>query len=96
MQQEKTSEARKSFERAHRLHANYPGTMPKAWNNLGILAAREGRTDEAIQNFQRALQIDPDFVIALENLGSAYRQAKRWEDAKKRAGASPPVEPRGC
>jgi tetratricopeptide (TPR) repeat protein len=83
LQQAKNSEARKSFERAIGLHANYPGTMPKAWNNLGILAAREGRTDEAIQNFQRALQIDPDFVISLENLGSAYRQAKRWEDAQK-------------
>jgi Flp pilus assembly protein TadD/peroxiredoxin len=83
LQQGKDAEAGKSFERAIQLHANYPGTMPKAWNNLGILAAREGRTDEAIQNFQRALQIDPDFVISLENLGSAYRQAKRWDDAQK-------------
>ncbi|MGA8234582.1 MAG: tetratricopeptide repeat protein [Candidatus Acidiferrales bacterium] len=83
LQQGKNSEARKSFERAIGLHANYPSTMPKAWNNLGILAAREGHADEAIQNFQRALQIDPDFVISLENLGSAYRQAKRWEDAQK-------------
>jgi len=83
LQQERNAEAGKSFERAVQLHANYPGTLPKAWNNLGILAAREGRTDEAIQNFQTALQIDPDFVIGLENLGSAYRQAKRWDDAKK-------------
>ena len=83
LQQGKNSEAGRSFERAIGLHANYPSTMPKAWNNLGILAAREGRTDEAIQNFQRALQIDPDFVISLENLGSAYRQAQRWEEAKK-------------
>jgi tetratricopeptide (TPR) repeat protein len=83
LQQGKNSDARKSFERAIGLHANYPSTMPKAWNNLGILAAREGRSDEAIQNFKRALQIDPDFVISLENLGSTYRQAKRWEDARK-------------
>ncbi|MFZ0635362.1 MAG: FG-GAP-like repeat-containing protein [Candidatus Acidiferrales bacterium] len=82
LQQQKTAEARKSFERALQLHANYPGTLPKAWNNLGILSARDGRTDDAIQNFLRALQIDPDYVIALENLGSAYRQAKRWDDAK--------------
>jgi tetratricopeptide (TPR) repeat protein len=82
LQQQKSAEARESFERALQLHANYPGTLPNAWNNLGILAAREGRTDEAIQNFQRALQIDPDHLIALNNLGSAYRQAKRWEDAK--------------
>ncbi len=83
LQQGKNAEAGKSFGRAIQLHATYPSTMPKAWNNLGILAAREGRTDEAIQNFQQALQIDPDFVISLENLGSTYRQAKRWDDAKK-------------
>lgn len=83
LQQERTAEARQSFERAVQLHANYPGTLPKAWNNLGILAAREARTDEAIQDFQRALQIDPDNVIALGNLGSAYRQEKRWADAKR-------------
>jgi len=82
LEQQKTTEARESFERALQLHASYPGTLPNAWNNLGILAAREGRTDEAIRNFQRALQIDPDHPIALENLGSAYRQQKRWEDAK--------------
>lgn len=82
LQQERTAEARQCFERAVQLHANYPGTLPKAWNNLGILAARESRTDEAIRDFQRALQIDADNVIALENLGSAYRQEKRWTDAR--------------
>jgi tetratricopeptide (TPR) repeat protein len=82
LQQEKAGKARQSFERALQLHANYPGTLPNAWNNLGILAAREGRTDEAIENFQRALQIDPDHLIALDNLGNAYREKRRWEDAK--------------
>ena len=82
LQQERNEEARGCFERAVRLHANYPGTMPKAWNNLGILAAREGNADKAIQDFQQALKIDPSNVIALGNLGSVYRQEKRWDDAK--------------
>ncbi len=82
LQQESTPKAREHFERALQLHASYPGTLPNAWNNLGILAARAGRTDEAIQNFQRALQIDPDHLIALDNLGNAYREQRRWEDAK--------------
>src|SRR4029077_7603124 len=71
LQREKAEKARQSFERALQLRANYPGTLPNAWNNLGILAARAGRTDEAIQNFQQALQIDPDHLIALDNLGNA-------------------------
>lgn len=82
LQQQKTAKARDSFERAVQLPANYPGTLSNAWNNLGILAAREGHTEEAIQNFQRTLQMDPDHLIALDNLGNAYRQVKRWEDAK--------------
>jgi Tfp pilus assembly protein PilF/peroxiredoxin len=82
LQQQKTAEARASFERAIKLRPGFPATLPNAWNNLGILAAREGHTDEALRNFQHALQIDPDHVIALQNLGNAYRQDKNWENAK--------------
>lgn len=81
--QNRVSEARASFERTVKLTARYPSTMPKAWNNLGLIAGREGRNDEAIGYFERALQIDPDNVIALENLGSAYRAEKRWDEARK-------------
>jgi tetratricopeptide (TPR) repeat protein/peroxiredoxin len=83
LEQQKNALARESFECAVKLQANYPGTLPRAWNNLGIVLAREGHNDEARQNFQHALQIDPDFVIALVNLGNAYRQQKRWDDAKR-------------
>jgi tetratricopeptide (TPR) repeat protein len=83
LQQQKTSDARECFQRVLQLHAGYPGTLPNAWNNLGILAAREGNTDLAIQHFQRALQIDPDHSVALQNLGNAYRQKKDWPQAKR-------------
>jgi tetratricopeptide (TPR) repeat protein len=82
LQQQKNAEARQSFERAVQLRAGYPGTMSKAWNNLGILAAREMRTEEAIRNFQRSLEFDPEYVVALVNLGNAYRQRKGWDQAK--------------
>jgi tetratricopeptide (TPR) repeat protein len=82
LQENKTADARTTFERVIKLPQRYPGTLPNAWNNLGLLSAREGHTDEAIQQFQQALQLDPDHFIALENLGNAYRQAKRWDDAK--------------
>jgi tetratricopeptide (TPR) repeat protein len=82
LQQQKTSEARECFQRAVRLPSSYPGTLPNSWNNLGILAAREGNYVQAIDSFQRALQIDPEHSIALQNLGSAYRQKKDWPQAK--------------
>jgi tetratricopeptide (TPR) repeat protein len=83
LEQEKRKEARECFERAVKSTADYPATLPNAWNNLGILAAREGKTDEAIGFFQKALAINPDHAVALQNLGNAYRQKKDWDAARK-------------
>jgi tetratricopeptide (TPR) repeat protein len=83
LDQKKSVEARESFERALKLPASYPDTLANCWNNLGLLAAREGRTAEAIGYFQEALKLSPDHMIALDNLGSAYRQQKRWDDARQ-------------
>ena len=96
LKQEKSSEARESFERAIKLRASYPDTLPNAWNNLGLLATREGRTAEAILYFQEALRLSPDHLIALDNLGNAYRQQKQWDEARKvleRAVAVGPQDP---
>jgi tetratricopeptide (TPR) repeat protein len=83
LRQEKEADARKSFEKAVRSRAGYPETLPNAWNNLGLLATREGQTDQAIEFFRKALQLSPDHLVALENLGNAYRQQKRWDEALK-------------
>ena len=83
LNQQTTAEARESFERALKLHASYPDTLANSWNNLGLLAAREGRTGEAVGYFQKALKLSPDHRIALDNLGGAYRQLKRWDEARK-------------
>ena len=79
---QKTDEAKKSFEAATKLHASYPDTLANAWNNLGLLAARAGQTDEAIEYFKKALDRNPALFVALQNLGSAYRQQRRWDDAR--------------
>lgn len=93
LQQQKTKEARESFDRAIGLQPNYPGTQPNAWNNLGILAAREGNTDAAITDFQRALEIDHAHPIALLNLGNAYRQKKDWAMAENTLARSVEINP---
>jgi tetratricopeptide (TPR) repeat protein len=80
---QKTAEARDNFERAIKLRASYPDTVANAWNNLGILAMREGRAEEAIRCFQQALRLNPDNLIALNNLGNAHRQQKNWDAARK-------------
>jgi Flp pilus assembly protein TadD len=96
LKQSEIARARTSFEEAMKLTASYPDTVPNCWNNLGLLATREGRIDDAIQNFQQALRVSPDYWIALENLGSAYRQQRRWDDARatlERAVAARPRSP---
>jgi len=82
LNQQKNKEAREYLQRAVQSQANYPGMMPNAWNNLGIVAAREGNTDEAIEYFLKALELNPEHVVALGNLGSAYRQKEDWENAR--------------
>jgi len=93
---EKYTEARENFERATKLTPSYPDTLANSWNNLGLLATREGHTDEGIENFQKALKLNPNHLIALENLGNAYRQQKNWGEARKifdRALANNPDDP---
>ncbi len=81
LKQQKVAEAQGCFERALKLRATYPETLPNAWNNLGMLVGSEGRTAEAIADFQEALRLSPDYRIALNNLAKAYRVERRWQDA---------------
>lgn len=83
LNQQKNAEARDAFERTVKLRASYPDTLANAWNNLGLLATREGNTQEAIRCFQEALTMSPGHRIALVNLGNAYRQQRNWDEARK-------------
>jgi tetratricopeptide (TPR) repeat protein len=83
LNQNKNAEARQTFERAVKARANYPDTLPDAWNNLGVIATREGRVDDSVPCFQEALRLNPHHLLSLDNLGNAYRMQKRWDEARK-------------
>jgi tetratricopeptide (TPR) repeat protein/peroxiredoxin len=83
LKQERADLARAHFRRATTLHAGYPATLPDAWNNLGLIATREGEIDEAIRYFQQSLTLKPNHLVALENLGNAYRQLHRWDEGRQ-------------
>jgi tetratricopeptide (TPR) repeat protein len=96
LNQQKTAEARESFEGATKLRASYPDTLANAWNNLGLLATRDHNLEEAIRCFQEAVRQSPENHIALNNLGNAYRAQKNWEAARQtfeRALAVAPDDP---
>ncbi len=83
LNQNKNAAARETFERAVKLPGNYPDTLPDAWNNLGVIATREGRVDDSVRCFQKALELNPHHLLSLDNLGNAYRLQKRWDEAHK-------------
>jgi tetratricopeptide (TPR) repeat protein len=83
LNQNKNAAAHETFERVVKLRANYPDTLPDAWNNLGVIATREDRVDDSVELFQEALRLNPHHLLSLDNLGNAYRLQKRWDDARK-------------
>ena len=57
---------------------------PEAWlayNDLGKTLCQKGRVDEAIPQFQKALEIHPNYAEAYNNLGSALAQKGQVDEA---------------
>lgn len=53
----------------------------EAFNNLGALALKEGRVDEAIGLLRKATAIRENYSDALNNLGTAYSIKKEYDKA---------------
>jgi len=47
----------------------------------GMEYINEGDTKNAIEKFSKAVQIDPNFAFAWDNLGISYRKNKQYENA---------------
>src|SRR5207247_7831743 len=58
-----------------------PG-LARAHNSLGVISARQGRLDEAIERWKRAARLDPGDYQALFNLGSVLRRRGREAEAR--------------
>jgi protein O-GlcNAc transferase len=54
---------------------------PDYYNDLGYALQDQGKLDEAIACYQKALQIKPDSVAAYFNLGSAFQDQGKLNDA---------------
>ena len=53
--------------------------IPDGNNNLGLVWVQQGQFDEAINCYNRALQVRPDFVAARNNLQRARDMKKRTQ-----------------
>jgi len=79
---EETTQARDAYARAAKLKPNYA----KAWTNLGAAQLELGDDEAAVAALETALSIDSESVVALTNLGTAYRRraAALLSDRSKR------------
>lgn len=58
------------------------GDHPVAWCNLGAIALRRQRFDEALAHLERSLAFDPTYDIALFNRGNTLRLAGATAEAE--------------
>jgi tetratricopeptide (TPR) repeat protein len=74
----------KKFESGEALWSYTLTRYPNCWeahNNLGIAVAQRGEVDEALDQFQKALALNPRYAEARYNLGLAFAQKGRIDDA---------------
>jgi Flp pilus assembly protein TadD len=62
-------------------------------NGLGYVLARQGRTDEAVGEFRTAIDLDPKFVPAYNNLAEALVQQGKLVEAEQYYRRSLAVKP---
>ena len=61
--------------------SNAEGQVHLLWNRLGATLANSGRSEDAIAAYQRALEINPNFVRARYNLGVSCINIGCYEEA---------------
>jgi tetratricopeptide (TPR) repeat protein len=54
---------------------------PVLWMLLGLVYDRTNREDQALAAYEKATQLKPDYLAALNNKGAIYLKRKRYADA---------------
>lgn len=70
--------ARRAFDAALALDAD----VARAHNGLGVVAAQEGRLEEAVAHWKEAGRLEPSDYQALFNLGTTLRRLGRADEAR--------------
>ncbi len=70
--------ATEAFDRITKLREDYA----EAWNNLGVLLAKQERWDRAERALRKATELREDFAEAWNNLGIVLTERKKWREAE--------------
>ena len=79
-----------NVEQTLKLRPNYP----EAWNNLGMMAAQQGRPDEAMAHLSRAVDLDPEHCRAHLALYRILTKNGELEAATRHLDAAERINPR--
>ena len=60
---------------------SFPGRMYFAHNNLGVLYSKRGLYDKALEEYEKALAINPTYATAHNNLGVLYSMRGLYDKA---------------
>ena len=72
----------------------FPHTVPIAHNNLGLYYSRQGRLDEALSHYQKAVMIDPGYVEPHNNRGIVYHSQGKFNEALSCYAQALSIDPR--
>lgn len=67
---------------------------PMVLNNIGGALARQGKTDEAIGYFERAIKLKADFAFAHYNLATALVGQRKFAESLRHLGEAAKYDPR--
>ncbi len=95
LDQGKNSEAQKYFERALKMRATYPDTLANSWNNLGLIAGREGNLDDAVAYFSKRSALAP-ITASPSTTWGALIASKKNGTGQENVRESPESQPRRC
>lgn len=58
-------------------------TVPIAYNNRGLIYLHEGKNDSALNDFNNAIELKPDYAKAYNNRGTLYMNESKNDEALK-------------
>lgn len=67
-----------------------------AYNNLGTALLKTGRVEEAVAQFNKALEIQPRYAVAHNNLGNAFLRLGRAADSFAHLQEALEIDPRNA
>lgn len=75
------TQATKNLEKAKKVWDGEGSELAQVHNALGFCYMNMERVDESISEFRKAVELQPGYVTAWNNLGDAYERNKSWKSA---------------